>query len=72
MHNFLVKETSDHYLPSSMSDIEMLDDNGPQSLSRQGSNYYSQQAKDMNDKFKDYFTSPEGSIGWQDDMLKLN
>lgn len=72
LHNFLVKETGDHYLPSSMSDIEMLDDSGLQSLSRQVSNYYSQQAKDMNDKFKDYFTSPEGSIGWQDDMLKLN
>ena len=35
LHNFLVKETSDHYLPNSMSDFETFDDNGLQSFSHQ-------------------------------------
>ena len=33
LHNSLVKETSDNYLPSSMPDFETLDDNGLQSFS---------------------------------------
>ena len=58
LHNFLRKETSDHYLASSMSHAEALDDNCLQSFSYQGLNNYLQKAKNIRDKFRDYFVSP--------------
>ena len=45
LHNFLIKETSDHYLASSMPDVEALDDNCLQSFPCQGLNNYPQKAK---------------------------
>ena len=58
LHDFLIKETSDHYLASSMSDVEALDDNCLQSFPCPGLNNYPQKAKNIRDKFKDYFVSP--------------
>ena len=58
LHNFLIKETSDHYLASSMPDVEALDDNCLQSFPCQGLNNYPQKAKNISDKFKDYFVFP--------------
>ena len=54
---FLIKETSGHYLATSMCDVEALDDNCLQSFSYQGLNNYPQKAKNIRDKFKDNFLS---------------
>ena len=58
LHHFLIKETSGHYLASSKPDVEVLDDNCLQSFLCQGLNNYPQKAKNIRDKFKDYFVSP--------------
>lgn len=69
LHNFLVTERSDQYLPRNVFEIEMLDANGLSPLSQQGSNNYSQQAKNVRDDFREYFMSPEGSVSWQNDII---
>ena len=53
LHNFLIKEMSDNYLASSMSNAEALDDNCLQSFSYQGLNNYPQNAKNIRDQFRD-------------------
>ena len=45
------------------------DNGGMLSIGRSGSNNYSGNAKEIRERFKDYFNSDEGSVSWQFDMV---
>ena len=47
------------------------DDSGLIPLSRNCSNNYSRDAKVVQDKFCNYFNSPEGAVPWQLDMVSV-
>lgn len=70
LHNFLLKEDIQRYFPDNISHIVPAEEvNGLISVPKQGSNNSGNSAKEVRDKFKAYFNSPEGAVCWQDDLL---
>ena len=52
--------------------MELTDVNGLSSLSGQGSRNYTFVAKNVRDRYKDYFNSRVGAVSWQEQVLNPN
>ncbi|XP_033112750.1 protein ALP1-like [Anneissia japonica] len=84
LHNFLMQTDNAHYLPNGFVDsynnaefkegewrtIVGEDETGLQNVRRVGSNNYKASARETRDKFKDYFSSAEGAVAWQLDVVR--
>lgn len=77
-----VGTTSNRYCPPGYTDVETMQgsrpgdwrkevrgDSGLFPISRQGSNNYSKNAKEVRDQFRDFFVSPVGQVSWQWEMF---
>jgi len=77
LHNYLMtKKDLNNIIPDRLEDGRLVEGNWREaaensfgSIVRQGSNNYSSNAGQTRDKFKDYFSSPEGSVPWQDERV---
>ena len=83
LHNFLMRDkdfSRSSYCPHGFVDTDeqlggwrkVIKDNGCGGMTdctTIGSNNYSKNAKDIRDKFSQYFNSPEGEVSWQWSMI---
>lgn len=66
LHNFLRGDDENLWQPGELENLVQCE--GMQCLPRVGGNA-ALQAFDIRDTFKQYFNSPEGKVGWQDEMI---
>ena len=72
LHNFLITEESNKYIPDCQSEILTPDEiQGLVGLSQQGSNNAISNAKRIRNEFKEYFSSDEGSVLWQNNLCNV-
>jgi len=70
LHNYLITEESQTYIPENPNEIMAEGEiKGLKTIPKQGSNNCATFAKDVRNRFKEYFNSNEGAVSWQYDMF---
>jgi len=70
LHNYLITEESQTYIPENPNEIMAEGEiRGLKTIPKQGSNNCATFAKDVRNRFKEYFNSNEGAVSWQYDMF---
>jgi hypothetical protein len=85
LHNYLLLTDNASYIPTGFVDSESTsgvitpgdwrgivreDNAGLRNIRRQGSTNYTTNAKEVRDAFCAYVNSPEGSLSWQQDLVR--
>ena len=73
LHNYLITEIGYRHIPENLNEIiPNKEIRGLWTIPRQGSKNSGNIAKDIRDRFKEYFNSDVGAVPWQYDMFNIN
>ena len=67
-----MKDIFERYCSSNLTEMELTDVYWSSSLSGRGSRNYTFVAKNVRDRYKDYFNSRVGAVSWQEEVLNSN